>query len=670
MRICVFLSVLAALLLCAGPSAGQSAAPAPAEADPSPAPARAEESIPPSRLALAEQVVRASGRYMHQDQLRPGMVGYGLTVLSGAEIVRFEVEIVSVVGNYFPQRDMILVRCRGQNLQDTGIISGMSGSPVYMTDPADGQDKMIGAIAYGWTYSKGALGGVQPIAQMLATGGDHLASVAAEAGVELPASMRPDQPAEPEGRSSRPRVDPQWIAAVTNPDRQSVLDWLVQQRPMEDVPAGAAMLRPLSIPLSVGGLSEPSLELLREHLAGTPLTPVAGAGAAGGPEGATAETSLEPGAALAVPLVAGDMNIAAVGTVTDVIDGRVLGFGHPMFNGGSVELPMAAGYIHAVVNSIASSFKLASGGQIVGVLNADEAAAVGGDLGDAPGMIPVSVTVHWPDYDESCRYEYQLVREQLYTAFLGMVLISESVNGNRGLPPMHTLDYQLRIDFGQLGQFEIANTISREGILWPMSDYSRVVAAMANNVFGEAYPEGVELEMTLTEQDRSVLLIGAELDRNEYQPGDTVAVTMRLREFRGEPLTRRVSFTLPEDLPEGDYPLSVGDAFMAVSNYQSRNVHLFNPQDLPGLLASLQESVEGRMDRVYLDLDLGPAGIAAGMDVIDQTPPTVAAALAKSVAREDLSVVGQAVTADRPMDSILIGDARMTVHVREPGRGR
>ena len=67
---------------------------------------------------------------------------------------------------YYAQQDVILVRCSGLNLEHSGIIGGMSGSPCYIHDD-DGKDRMIGAVAYGWTFNKDPICGVQPITQML-----------------------------------------------------------------------------------------------------------------------------------------------------------------------------------------------------------------------------------------------------------------------------------------------------------------------------------------------------------------------------------------------------------------------------------------------------------------------------------------------------------------------
>src|SRR5687768_17284556 len=85
---------------------------------------------------------------MPLDQIRPGMKGVGRTVFEGTEVVDFDVSIIGVLENIGPKQSMILARLEGGPLEKTGVIAGMSGSPVFI----DG--KLIGAVAYGFPFSK------------------------------------------------------------------------------------------------------------------------------------------------------------------------------------------------------------------------------------------------------------------------------------------------------------------------------------------------------------------------------------------------------------------------------------------------------------------------------------------------------------------------------------
>ena len=200
-----------------------------------------------SALAAAERYVRKSDRYLHHSRLRRGMKGYGLTVMSGVRIARFDVEIISVVEGWGPHQDVILARLSGKdvggvNIAVSGIISGMSGSPVYVQDPADGKYKIIGAVSYGWYAQKEAQCGLQPITQMIAVAGflstgeekDNKGKegvVAAGAGARAPR---------------------EYLAAVLNPRKADFSKMFRPARPaLSGPPARASRLTPLAMPLMI-----------------------------------------------------------------------------------------------------------------------------------------------------------------------------------------------------------------------------------------------------------------------------------------------------------------------------------------------------------------------------------------------------------------------------------
>ena len=128
-------------------------------------------------------------RHMPSDEVRAGMKGFGRTVMSGTNIETFGLEVISVMHNgWYAGKDIILVRCSGLNLEHSGIIGGMSGSPCYVVDEA-GNERMIGAVAYGWSFNKDPICGVQPIGQMLDVAAVREPKKAAPAG--LPSESNP-----------------------------------------------------------------------------------------------------------------------------------------------------------------------------------------------------------------------------------------------------------------------------------------------------------------------------------------------------------------------------------------------------------------------------------------------------------------------------------------------
>src|SRR5262245_53495309 len=185
-------------------------------------------------VALPFASLGQSPRLMPVDEVRPGMKGIGKTVFQGSTIEEFQVEILGVLKNYGPKQDMILARLTGGPLERTGVIQGMSGSPVYI----DG--RLIGAVAFAFPLSKDSVAGIQPIAQMF----------------NLLAERQPEQPAQPRAAPSMPGESP--AAFIHN-----LLEKVQQGAPLREIlaPASAApfsssaTLTRIQTPLFVSGAS-------------------------------------------------------------------------------------------------------------------------------------------------------------------------------------------------------------------------------------------------------------------------------------------------------------------------------------------------------------------------------------------------------------------------------
>src|SRR3954466_9456082 len=110
--------------------------------------------------ALTAQTAPSPGFFRLQD-VRAGMHGIGRTVLQGNRIDEFQVEVLGVLENFGPKESLILARLSGGPLEHTGVMQGMSGSPVYI----DG--KLAGAVAMAFPFSKDPIAGIRPIEEMI-----------------------------------------------------------------------------------------------------------------------------------------------------------------------------------------------------------------------------------------------------------------------------------------------------------------------------------------------------------------------------------------------------------------------------------------------------------------------------------------------------------------------
>lgn len=308
-------------------------------------------------VALPMTLVQAAPRMMPVDEVKAGMRGSAKTVISGTKIEEFGVEVLGVMKNKGPSGDLILVKTYGDVIERTGgIAQGMSGSPVYI----DG--RLVGAIAFGWPFADHKVGMVTPIADMLKLW-------------ELP-----EQPRQAETKDNQPSEGPE--KKKSDPDMPAESPG--EQKPAPDMPQAAAT------PLMASGFGDKALAMLTEKLKPLNLAPYA-AGEA--PEG-VAYGPLEPGSAVGVQLVRGDVGLSAIGTATYVEDGKVLAFGHPFLKKGASGYFLTNAYIFTTVSGMENSFKVGATGQAVGRINQDRGAGVAGELNKFPNIIPMRIIIN------------------------------------------------------------------------------------------------------------------------------------------------------------------------------------------------------------------------------------------------------------------------------------
>jgi len=613
-------------------------------------------------VALAAPgVVRASeapdrARYMGVEELRPGMKGFGRTVLSGTQIVTFDVEIVSVMRNaFFAGQDVILVRCKGAGLEHTGIIGGMSGSPVYITDENGQNPRMVGAVAFGWTFNKDPICGVQPIYQMLAIEG-----VSATRPATRPSASQRTASRAATARTSSVRP-PLGGPLTWEQSRFAIPAALGAGAPLAagtGTSADEASLRPLATPVMVAGASPRTLAYLRERLETSGFEPVPSGGFADGAE--AQHTRLEPGSVLCVPLMRGDMQMTALGTCTEVIGEKALGFGHAFFAEGPVELPMAAGAVHTVIPSVMRSTKLGSALNIVGTLLADEQSGIFGRVGPSPPMIPCRITVHGPQ--GTAEYHYECVRHPFFTPMLVSSTVLDSLNAHVSLPREHTLRYAIEVAFQDLGTFRSANVTSQEGEFPIATDMLVPTSSLMESPFGKARPERVNVEIRVEPVARTASLERAELLRDRVKPGATLEVLAWWRPYRAAPETGTYTLKLPDDIPEGSYELTICSAQEHLRALRAERPYFFHVRSLPQMLEAMNFLAQFQDDHVYLRLSLPTGGVSLGRDNLPDLPSYRQRILADS-RRTDVVRYTDALVAEHPERFVVSGARSFTVKV-------
>ena len=527
-------------------------------------------------------------------QVKPGMKGRGKSVFQGAAIEEFDVEILGVLENVQPKRNIILARLRGRGLETTGIIGGMSGSPVYV----DG--KLIGAVAYGFSFSKEAIAGITPIDEMLAidrapldlkTGGAGAVPIRDDISQEeLSGTFLKSLEARPQARS----------AGLT--------------------------IAPLGLPLMFGGFSTAAFERARLFFAPLGFRAVrAGTGGQSRPGQPPAGPSLREGDAVGVRLLGGDLDISAVGTATYVDGAKVLAFGHPLYNLGAVDYAMTRADIITVMPSLESSFKLATTGPVIGRFSQDRTPGAAGDVGVMPRLIPLNISLQsGPAVRRD--YKLKLVNDKFLTPALVNMAVSNLVTSEeRSLGDLAlNFDADVFLDKGGMsvhledlfsGSYD-NSPVSLSGLV------AAVVYYLMNNEFKDVGIFRIDLNIRVLEESRLCALEKVLLDKYEVSPGEPIQIKVFFRTQKEESLMEEVTVQTPA-LPAGtEFQIIVGDAasMQQVERAQYR-IQDFVPRSLSQLVRILGNLRKN--NRIYFKIIASKPGLFLKGEEMPNLPPTL-----------------------------------------------
>ena len=552
-------------------------------------------------------------RHMRVSEVKEGMKGYGLSVFKGTKIERFEVEVMSVLRNFSPKDHVVLVRLKGANLEHTGAVAGMSGSPVFLKDE-QGRERMIGAFAYGWPLMKDPLGGVQPIEYMLGMQTEGKKVVAeVQAGGAGAAKARGQMKWSVEEAMPVP-----WKKGA--PKGYPLAGWYSSKvNPMFGVGDDGMRLRPLATPLMVTGLPPRVFEQFEPVMRGYGLLPLQ-AGGAGVTEGVGGGVKLEPGCSLAVPLVSGDMDLTVVGTCTEVLGDRVLGFGHAFMNEGEISLPMSSGYILGVIANLQTSFKLGAAGQLRGTLTGDQYCGVIGRIGPWPATAPIEVRCIYADGSVDQTYRFNAAFHPRLTAVLATMAMSAATTSVRDLPQYHTVDYDLVLEFANGESLKLKNRSTSGGMAEMFMLVGVPVMAAAENPFERVRLKKLSGTVRVMGEARQAEILSVNMPKSKYKPGETMKAFVRYRPFRSEEVFLPLEFELPASLADGVYDFGVTDWQQHLATEEATKPFRFTAQSGREVFEVLREMLGGRHDALYLRLMKQGDGVAIGRTAMGALP--------------------------------------------------
>jgi hypothetical protein len=570
--------------------------------------------LPAPAVAAEAEAVASIG----VEEIETGQRGYGLSVFSGDRVERFEVEVLGVMRDVQPDTDFILARLSGQNLEETGVIAGMSGSPVYI------DERLAGAVAFSWPFSQGAVAGITPIGDMR----------------DL---LNPEPTARSGSAVSTAKVAPiDLLRAPVGAERlTAALEALSPALP------GRAVT---GIQWSAAGFGPRTTELLRANLAGFALS---------GSAADDLDAPLEPGRAVAAVLVDGDLKMAATGTVTDRIGDEILAFGHPFLGLGEMSVPMAQAEVLTVLSSQLVSFKISGQGPVVGSFTLDRQAGIRGRLGETAPTVPVTIEVGGI---REQRFELRLAEVPSLMPVLTAVSTLGALDSVTQSAGEQGLDLRAVFRLGGHDPLQIDQSFDGDGGSFEAAVYlMSIVDYLVRNRFEEVELEAIEIELTQHPAPRTARLVGAHAGHTVVRPGDRVPLNLELVADRGAPFRHSLEVRIPEGLPAGRYSLLVGDG--PTMDAVRLQVEQSSPVTLDQAL-DLLRSFHSRRDLVVLGVFAGK-GLAVAGDLLPQLPGSFrsiwGAAASGSAVPLELAVAQQEAEA---LDLPLEGGVRIDLEVR------
>lgn len=592
-------------------------------------------------------------KFLKSGDLKEGMKGYGLTVFQGIKIERFEVEILGVLENEYSETNLILARCTGGPLAKTGVIAGMSGSPIYI------DEKLIGALAYAWPFSTDAIAGITPIENMLPVldlsateripgngdiknegmgtslrGGEVPGSMANATPADWPnrlqAFLRKDYEGALTGEVATVQAGEEFSSPQTPTWTSGWTQWW--QAPLNaPLQTGARQgWIPLATPMALQGVSNTVYDRMSSLFPGMGFQPVVG-GSVG--SASVENVKLEPGAALGVSMVSGDLNLTGIGTVTYVEGDHILGFGHPMFQDGPTDLPMSTAYINAVLPSSRISTKMGGQIKVVGTLEQDRLPAVGGTVGGTPTAVPFRVHIRNQQAGVDREFNYDLASHRFFTSRFALLCVLDAFDvATRGTRDSAS-DYTLTIRLKDRPSVVLTDQVSSSmGTSFEIAmSLSSVVDLLMQNPYESLRIESVELEVQAIDRLRRSTLEWMRVDHQSVEPGETVTVSVGVRTWLGGQEVYQRALQIPADYPAGQIQLSVTDAMGYIAEIQRRNPDRFRTRGIDDVLRLLNEVY--RNDQLFFSLAAIAPGVSLNGKEMANLPSSVLRVMADSSER-------------------------------------
>lgn len=537
-------------------------------------------------LFALSTALSAQSVFFPLQNVKAGMRGVGRTVFSGDRVEEFQVEILGVLENIGPKQSLVLARLSGGPLAQTGVLQGMSGSPVYV----DG--KLLGAVAMAFPFAKEPIAGIRPIEEMVRVWDGGPATGMRRAAVSL--------------------ADRDLTAVFSK--RQEML-------------GGDARLMDISTPVSFGGFTSGTLEQFAPQLRALGLEPLQGT-RGGGRTGTNPgpASALKPGSMISVELMTGDMSIGADGTVTYIDGDRIYAFGHRFLSVGSTAIPFARAEVITLLPTLSSSFKISNAKELMGVISQDRNTAIAGVLGKRAGTVPVSISLSRAGRKLDS-YRMQIVNDRYLSPLLVQMAVFSAIDATERSVGASSFTVKGQIEFdGATAPVKLNNMFAADnGSAMQVSLSAAVpLAYVLQSGFQNLKVKQVDLNIESFDEKKQLQIDRVYVSRREARPGEKLVLTAILSGENGKELARTATYTVPQGAQAGTLYFTVADG-NTTNLAEFRQIIGTNPKS-PSQLVSIVNHLRDNTKAYVRVWRADPAYQLEGADLPDP-PPSVSLVL-------------------------------------------
>lgn len=478
---------------------------------------------------------------MKLSEIKAGMEGVGKSTLKGTKTESYTFEVLGVIENFAPSKNLIIVKLNSPQLNQGGIVSGMSGSPAYI----DG--KLIGAIAYGFVFSRQPIGGITPIEDILHTA---------------------------EYNTPTFTIDISNIKIEFDKKNLSTIARFVQNQLAKRLsfPPNDAF-SPIRLIGMHRGFKPAAFSYLNS------LKPVFAM--SGGMVNATTDTKtltskkpdpdllkISPADMVSIPLIKGDFEFAAYGTVTHVDGENVYMFGHPFFNLGTVDFPLHKAEVLSVIPSFQESFLLVTTKHMVGRVMQDRFSSVMGELGQPPYMIPIKVFLK----NRNRQFSMEIVHHSLITPLLSALSIFNIFSSEYQQVGFQSVKVDGKIFIEGEKNIVIDDLFSGTDSYTELSNLLLAITYfLMNNSEKNIKIQKFNFDLGGSEILQRANLENVLIEKKSYLPGEIMDITVYLKNERGNAFSEKINIKAPNLKAGSEFYLLAADSD-EIGKFDARNI--------------------------------------------------------------------------------------------------